>query len=164
MQAEKMALGRQIGHVSHLFRRSIDNLIATESRDYSDNALTGRNFWVLRYLEEHAGENVFQKDLESAFKIRRSTVSCMMELMEQKGLLRRESVDGDARLKRLVLTEKSKEMLAAVSKGVEHLEGEVRAGFTPDEYDTLTVLLERLSVLLETRETQQMKGIESNPL
>lgn len=164
MQEEKVALGRQIGHVSHLFRRSIDNLIATEGRDCSDNALTGRNFWVLRYLEEHAGETVFQKDLESAFKIRRSTVSCMMELMEQKGLLRRESVDGDARLKRLVLTEKAKEKLAAVSIGVEHLENEVRAGFTPEEYDTLTALLERLSVLLETRETQHMKGTESNPL
>lgn len=164
MQEKTFALGRQVGHVSHLFRRCIDNLIATESRDFPDDALTGRNFWVLRYLEEHEGETVFQKDLESAFKIRRSTVSCMVELMEQKGLLRRESVDGDARLKRLILTDKSKEILAAVSKGVENLESEVRACFNPKEYDALMSLLKRLSDFLENRETQHMKGTESNPL
>ena len=100
MREENIALGRQIGHVFHLFRRSIDNLIASESRDFTDDSLTGRNFWVLRYLQDHPGEDVFQKDLEAAFKIRRSTVSRMMELMEQKGLLTRESVGGDARLKR----------------------------------------------------------------
>ena len=107
MQEENIALGRQIGHVSHLFRRNIDNLIARESRDCADSSLTGRNFWVLRYLQDHPDGDVFQKDLEAAFKIRKSTVSCMVELMEQKGMLTRESVNGDARLKRLVLSGKT---------------------------------------------------------
>lgn len=153
MQEEKIALGRQIGHVSHLFRRNIDNLIAAESRDCSDDSLTGRNFWVLRYLEDHPDMDVFQKNLESAFKVRRSTVSCMVERMEQKGMLVRESVNGDARLKRLVLTEKARELLTAVSNGVERMESEVRAGFTEEEYGKLTTLLGRLSDILENRET-----------
>ena len=96
MQEENIALGRQIGHVSHLFRRNIDNLIARECRNCADGSLTGRNFWVLRYLQDHPDGDVFQKDLEAAFKIRKSTVSCMVELMEQKGMLTRESVNGDA--------------------------------------------------------------------
>lgn len=153
MREENIALGRQIGHVSHLFRRSIDNLIASESRDFTDDSLTGRNFWVLRYLQDHPGEDVFQKDLEAAFKIRRSTVSRMMELMEQKGLLTRESVGGDARLKRLALTPKAEELLTAVSNGVERMENEVRAEFSAGEYETLTHLLGRLSDILESRET-----------
>ena len=153
MREENIALGRQIGHVSHLFRRSIYNLIASESRDFTDDSLTGRNFWVLRYLQDHPGEDVFQKDLEAAFKIRRSTVSRMMELMEQKGLLTRESVGGDARLKRLALTPKAEELLTAVSNGVERMENEVRAEFSAGEYETLTRLLGRLSDILESRET-----------
>lgn len=164
MQEKQIALGRQIGHVSHLFRRSVDNLIASESREFTDDALTGRNFWVLRYLQDHPDENVLQKDLESAFKIRRSTVSRMMDLMEQKGLLRRESVNGDARLKRLTLTPKAEEMLTVVSNGVEQMEEEIRVQFSDVEYDTLVRLLEKLSDVLESRETQQLKGIENNPL
>ena len=95
---------------------------------------------------------MFQKDLEAAFKIRRSTVSRMMELMEQKGMLTRESVNGDARLKRLVLTGKAEAFLTAVSNGVERMEDEVRAGFTEKEYATMTSLLERLTDILENRE------------
>lgn len=152
MQEENIALGRQIGHVSHLFRRNIDNLIAKECRNCADGSLTGRNFWVLRYLQEHPDEDVFQKDLEAAFKIRKSTVSCMVELMEQKGMLTRESVNGDARLKRLVLTEKAEKLLTAVSNGVERMESEVRAEFTETEFGTLTELLGKLSDVLESRE------------
>lgn len=164
MQEERIALGRRVGHISHLFRRSIDNLIVAESRDLTDGALTGRNFWVLRYLEDHEGENIFQKDLEAAFKVRRSTVSRMVELMEQKELLTRESVSGDARLKRLALTPKSKQLLTVVSNGVERMETEIRDGFAPSEYDALSTLLERLSVILESREAERMKGTESKQL
>ena len=76
----------------------------------------------------------------------------MVELMEQKGMLTRESVDGDARLKRLVLTEKAEKLLTAVSNGVERMESEVRAEFTETEFKTLTELLGRLSDVLESRE------------
>ena len=138
MQEENIELGRQIGHVSNLFRRNIDNLIARESRDCADSSLTDGD--------------VFQKDLEAAFKIRKSTVSCMVELMEQKGMLTRESVNGDARLKRLVLTEKAEKLLTAVSNGVERMESEVRAEFTETEFGTLTELLGKLSDVLESRE------------
>lgn len=164
MREEQITLGRRVGHISHLFRRNIDHLIAAESRDPADGALTGRNFWVLRYLEDHEGENIFQKDLESAFKIRRSTVSRMVELMEQKELLTRESVSGDARLKRLALTPKAKRLLTVVSNGVERMETELRERFTPSEYVSLLSLLERLSDILETREAEHMKGTESKQL
>lgn len=155
MEAENIPLGRQIGHVSHLFRRNIDSMIVAESRD-GDGILTGRNFWVLQYLQEHADEDVFQKDLEAIFKVRRSTVSRMVELMEQKDLIRRESVDGDARLKRLRLTERSRELLTAVSNGVDRMNREVRAEFTAEEYGTLTVLLAKLSAVLENREANHI--------
>lgn len=155
MEAENIPLGRQIGHVSHLFRRNIDSMIVAESRD-GDGILTGRNFWVLQYLQEHAEEDVFQKDLEAIFKVRRSTVSRMVELMEQKDLIRRESVDGDARLKRLCLTERSRGLLTAVSNGVDRMNREVRAEFTAEEYGTLTALLAKLSAVLENREANHI--------
>lgn len=39
---------------------------------------------------------MFQKDIEEAFNITRSSVTGVVKLMEQKGYIRRESVAGDA--------------------------------------------------------------------
>ena len=119
--------------------------------------MTGRNFWVLRYLQEHDGEKVYQKDLEAEFKIRRSTISKMVDLMEQKGLLVRESVGADARLKSLSLTELAREVLKTVFQGVQEMENEVRDAFTADEYQTLKDLLEKLGNTLESREASQQE-------
>lgn len=152
MNEKNIDLGRRIGHVSHLYRRNIDSVIAEESRNFTDS-LTGRNVWVPRYLQDHPDEEIFQKNLETEFKIRRSTVSCMVDLMEQKGLLRRESVNGDARLKCLKLTPLAQTLLDTVFAGVQRLEADVSRAFTPEEYRTLTLLLERLEHVLESRET-----------
>lgn len=142
-------LGKLIGHTSILFRRHLDNAISGVAADDSE-PISGRNFWILRYLDTHRDRDVFQKDLESAFKIRRSTVSKTVELMEQKQLLVRESVNGDARKKRLRLTPKADAVLEEMAKAVDALERDVRAIFSPQDYDTIMRLLRQLCVFLDT--------------
>ena len=141
-------LGKMIGHTSILFRRHLDNAISGVAADDLE-PISGRNFWILRYLDTHRDRDVFQKDLESAFKIRRSTVSKTVELMEQKQLLVRESVNGDARKKRLRLTPKADAVLAEMAKAVDALERDVRAIFSPQDYDTIMRLLRQLCVFLD---------------
>ena len=135
---------RYVSKLSNKVRHRLDALAARQE-------FSGSQGRTLHFLLAQTGD-VFQKDLEAAFKIRKSTVSCMVELMEQKGMLTRESVNGDARLKRLVLTEKAEKLLTAVSNGVERMESEVRAEFTETEFGTLTELLGKLSDVLESRE------------
>lgn len=43
---------------------------------------------------------IYQKDVEAEFHIRKSTATGMMQLLEKNGFIRRESVKRDARLKR----------------------------------------------------------------
>lgn len=142
-------LGKLIGHTSILFRRHLDNAISGVAAEDSET-ISSRNFWILRYLDTHRDQDVFQKDLESAFKIRRSTVSKTVELMEQKQLLVRQSVNGDARKKRLLLTPKADAILAEMAKAVDALERDVRAIFSPQDYDTIMRLLRQLCVFLDT--------------
>ena len=49
-------------------------------------------------------------DVEAAFNLSRSTTTNILQLMEKNGIIRREGVDYDARLKRLVPTEKAVQM------------------------------------------------------
>lgn len=67
--------------------------------------LTLMHGWIIAYLYDHRDEDVYQKDIENAFSIARSTVTSILKLMEKKNYITRESVESDARLKKLVLTE-----------------------------------------------------------
>ena len=66
--------------------------------------------WVIGYLSEHEGKDVFQRDLEEEFSVRRSTATGILQLMEKNELITREPVSHDARLKKLVLTPKAIEI------------------------------------------------------
>ncbi len=149
MNSEIRDPGKQICHSSVLFRRVLDQVIARESAGYTDS-VSCRNFWVLDYIKKHEGENVCQKDLETVFQIRRSTVSRTVELMEQKQLITRESVCGDARLKKLCLTEKAEAVLEAISKGIAEVEKTVRDSFSQEEFETLMGLLAKLDDVLQS--------------
>ncbi len=70
---------------------------------------------VIYYILAHCQEGpVFQRDIESVFGLSRSTATGILQLMEKNGIIRRESVASDARLKSLVPTEKAVELDAQV--------------------------------------------------
>lgn len=164
MTERKLDIGRRIGHASHLFRRRIDEYVAAASEGVTEDLLSGRNVWVLQYLKDHEGSPVYQRDLEEEFKIRRSTISRMIDLMEQKGLLRKEPVaGGDARLRALSLTPKAEEILACVSRDTKILDEEIKKALSPIDYARLASLLDRLSDILENLPEPQRKENETNP-
>ena len=150
MQEKKRDLGQWICHASRLFRRQMDQSIAAAMGDDAEEVFSGRNLWVLRYVKEHEGEDVYQRDLEKAFRLRRSTISNMIDLMVKKQYLVRESVEGDKRLKRLRLTEKGEAIHREVAQSVFELETTLRGQFSAGEYNELIALLERLCNSLES--------------
>ena len=84
--------------------------------DVQSLGLTGIQSRVIHYiLEKHAHGPVYQRDVEGAFGVSRSTVTGMLQQMERDGLIRRESVQSDARLKSLIPTQKAIELDAQVN-------------------------------------------------
>lgn len=51
---------------------------------------------ILGYLYWSRPKDVYQKDIEEHFNITRSSVAGIVKLMEQKGYILRQSVQGDA--------------------------------------------------------------------
>lgn len=113
--------------------------------------ITGANGWILRYLDERDGEDVYQKDIEEKFCVTRSTVSKVLKGMEAKGLLYRENVSSDARLKKLVLTEEGREINHHASAERKALEDRIKAGLTEEEIDTLQRLLTKIAANLSDK-------------
>ena len=89
--------------------RRVDNLIFRKINQFSRangvEQATPMHGWIIEYLYRHRDTAVFQRDIEREFSITRSTVTNILQLMERKGYIERQSVPQDARLKKLVLTE-----------------------------------------------------------
>lgn len=67
--------------------------------------LTEMEYQTIHYLYEHRDQDVFQKNLEEWFCIRRSTASRMLKGLENKGILVRTPCEKDGRMKKLSLTQ-----------------------------------------------------------
>ena len=106
--------------------------------------ITGTNGQLILFLKEHEHETVYQKDIEKAFCITRSTASRVLSLMEQKGLVMRRGVEHDARLKRVTLTERSKAFSAVMSEKCAELEKKLFSGFSKEEEDLVLSFLKRM--------------------
>ena len=106
--------------------------------------VTGPNGWILRYLEEREGEDVYQKDIEEQFSVTRSTVSKVLKGMEAKGLLSRENVSSDARLKKISLTEEGRMISRHAAEERAALEKRITKGLTNEEIETLQRLLRKI--------------------
>ena len=91
-QSLERFLGRQIKVLNHAFGRRLRE----ESSARGLDELTIMHGRILGYLKYNQDRDVFQKDIEEAFNITRSSVTGVVKLMEQKGYIRRESVAGDA--------------------------------------------------------------------
>lgn len=137
---------REIKSISNLIKRLIGNC---ESGKYIDE-VTGNNAFIIGYLADHCDQDVFQKDLEDVFSVRRSTMSRIIFRMEQKGFLVRIPVEHDARLKKLVLTEKGKEIHALMENNISDAEQRLTEGFSEEEKETLFRLLKKLRANLES--------------
>ena len=110
--------------------------------DASD--ITGTNGQLISFLLEHEDDPVYQKDIEKAFGITRSTASRVLVLMEEKGLVKRMGVDHDARLKKLILTEKSQKMGQRMRQIGEETDEKLLEGFAEDEKEQLFSFIDRM--------------------
>lgn len=92
----------------------------------------------------HAEGDVFQRDLEAHFGCRRSTLTAMLQNMEKKDLLRRESVARDARLKKLCLTPRALALQQQIDRQFEQLEAQFVRGISPAELQTFFAVSKKL--------------------
>lgn len=140
-------IGFQMRTTSNLIRRNLEKSAVFNQTQ----SLTGAHGWVIGYLYDNRHRDVYQRDFESEFKIRRSTITNMLKLMEKNDLIIRESVDGDARLKRIRLTEKAMQMQKAIAEDIAALEGKISVGITEEEKEIFFGVINKIKANLEDK-------------
>ena len=104
---------------------------------------------ALGYLHRNRDRDIFQKDFEKEFDIRRSTASHILSLMEENGMITRESVPYDARLKKIVLTEKAMNIEEEVMQFFDKLEQEFEKNITKEELEIFYSVLDKINDNIE---------------
>lgn len=140
-----MVIPAQIRRVNNLIQRRQNQLARANGVD----DVTPMHGWLLSYLERNRDTDVYQRDIEREFSITRSTVTNILQLMEKKGYIRRESVPQDARLKRLVLTEAGVQVHHAIMCSLRETEAYITGLLTPEENEEMLRLLTKLREGLE---------------
>ena len=130
----------QIRRVSNLIFRKINQF----SRANGVEQGTPMHGWIVEYLYAHRDAPVFQRDIERDFSITRSTVTNILQLMERKGYIERQSVPQDARLKMLVLTEKGRGFHEKTMLSLHQTDEFVAGLLTEEENAELLRLLNKL--------------------
>ena len=111
--------------------------------------LTRMQSATIRYLIENEGRDVFQKDLERDFSIKGATATNILKLMEKDGVIRRVPLERDARLKKLVLTEKGYRLDAIAHDNIENLEIGIRKGLSEEEITIFSNILDKIAQNIE---------------
>ncbi|MBS6698971.1 MAG: winged helix-turn-helix transcriptional regulator [Faecalibacterium prausnitzii] len=130
----------QMRRVNNLIFRKINQF----HRENEVEDVTPMHEWILSYLFWHRDEPIYQRDIEREFSITRSTVTNILQLMERKGYIERQSVPQDARLKRLVLTEKGACIREKTMQALHQTDEFVESLLTPEENAELLRLLNKL--------------------
>ena len=132
-------VGFKVRKLSNILKRKVD---ASVNEDLE--IFTGLNKWLIGYLAHNADKDIFQKDIEAKFEIRRSTATNMLQLMEKKGLIKRVPVEQDARLKKIILTEKSLGIHAKVQEEIERVESLLVKGLTQEEIESFNTIIQKM--------------------
>ena len=111
---------------------------------------------ILNYvLVESEAHSVYQKDLEREFGLRPSTVTEMLNALEQKKLIQRVSDEWDGRYKKIVFTEKARSMKDRIRQEVEETEHLLLQVITEQEKQEFLRIAGKMLQNLEAERTNE---------
>lgn len=146
--SENKDIGMRFRMINNAIRRYVDR--SSELKSELDN-LTCSNGWIIGHLAhmEKLGRDVLQRDFENNFGITRSTASKVLKLLEKKGMIERVPVSHDGRMKRIIMTDKSREISRKMQADYERTEKQLTRGFSEEELKKLRGFLDRIQQNLE---------------
>lgn len=143
-------IGRLINTLSHQLKRQMC------IREEEDSLTTNMQRLILHFiLFQSLQRDIYQKDIEKEFQIRRSTATGTLQILEKNGFITREPVKRDARLKKLVPTEKAKGVRKHILDNIRYIEALLAKGIPEERLSVCREVLEQMSENLSVDEKRR---------
>lgn len=139
-------IGYQIKELGRLLDKNVfqKSLLSTGS-----DTITAMHGWMLGYLYHKRNQEVFQKDIEADFHMAKSSVTSALQNLEKYGYIRRVSVERDARLKKIELTESGLQFHNDVESSIDDMEERLASGLTEKQKHEFFAMLAQIKEQLE---------------
>ncbi|MEA4973316.1 Transcriptional regulator SlyA [bioreactor metagenome] len=131
--------------------KSLNNLIkrlimANCSNHETLASLSAQQMHIIIFIKHAQKHNldVYQRDIENSFNIRPSTATGIIQLLEKNGYIIKQSVPNDARLKKLVLTDKADSIFHNFEPFIKDIEKVVLEDITEEELDQFANVIHKM--------------------
>lgn len=132
-------LGKEISILANKMNRMINKNISK----YGITCIQGK---IIGYIySESPKRDIFQKDIEVEFDIRRSSVTSVLNLLQKNGCIERIPSQEDGRLKKIVLTPKGVNIHMDAYKAITEIENSMQRVLTEEEIDMFFDIITRLN-------------------
>lgn len=149
---------QHVGPALHRVDRMMGRNLEIHVKEQGIDELTMVHGWFLRYLYENREEDIFQKDIEKQFGFCRSSITNIIQTMEKKGYLKREAVQQDARLKKVLLTEKGVKEHQTMAALIDQLNEKTLKGITDEELESFFDVIDKIEAnLIQQKEERQQR-------
>lgn len=146
---KKVEVGRKVEMLSRQIRRKVDESISSQD-------LTAKQAMILLVIYDLSKvKDVYAKDIEDAFDMRRATVTGILQLMEKNGIIVREENNVDGRLKRIRLTQKAINLRLKIKKNIQKVESNLLSDLSKEEIETFLKIMEKMSHNLCTKKEEE---------
>lgn len=99
---------------------------------------------ILHFIIMCKKENLFQKDIEKEFHLKKSNASEILQSLENLNYLERKISKEDARCKKIILTEKSIILRDKLKKNFKKIEKQVIKDLSEDELEFLSKIIDKM--------------------
>jgi DNA-binding MarR family transcriptional regulator len=117
--------------------------------DKNNKRQTSSHYYIINYIASKGNEDVFQRDIDQRFSLRRPTTTEILKLMERNGLVTKKSVENDLRLKKVVLTKKAKVLGAEFETFLDDMESQMTEGISDEHMEIFFDVVEKMRLNLE---------------
>ena len=140
---EKDKKKREIGYELRVIQRMIHHRVEKHRAAHGDT-LTFVQTRTLHFLQKHESDEVYQKDLEKELNIRRSTATEILNVLERDGYIERVSVEKDKRLKKLVVTQKARDLSERMCRDIEQMEKTLSKDISSDDLEVFYRVMDHI--------------------
>lgn len=135
----KNEIGKYIQIVSRQLKRNMDETLSKYN-------VTGVQSMLIGYISRKSKQgDVFAKDIEEEFDMRKATVTGIIQLMETNGFIIRKAKQEDCRLKSIVLTPRALQIEKMIKKQISITEKTMVKDMTKEEQEIFLKLLKKTS-------------------
>lgn len=131
-------IGKEMREVQQLLHRKYEL-----KKEQQSEKLTQVQVHVLMYIHRHEGQ-VFQKDIEQHLKVRRSTASQILNVLERESYVERMRLESDARMKEIVVTDKTLALIDSMERHMKETESMLRVNISKDDMETFFKVIDQI--------------------